>query len=80
MLLGAPFLFCFITGQIGGWAGPVLFGIILLLVLWMPYMVLATGAPMRQAWPSFLPPAAGIAGFVAGASAPTVLGLPQSFG
>ena len=79
LLLGGPFLFCFITGQIGGWGGPLLFGLMLAILLWMPCMVLATGSSLRQALPFFLPLAAGIAGFAAGASLPTFLGIPKDF-
>lgn len=78
LLLGGPFLFCFLTGQIGGWGGPVLFGLILLLTLWMPGMALATGAPIRKALPFFIPAVAGAAGFAAGVSLPTFVGIPKA--
>ena len=79
LLLGGPFFFCFIAGQIGGWGGPMLFGMMVLLLLWMPCMLLATGGPLRQVLPAFLPLAAGIAGFAVGASLPAMLGLPKKF-
>lgn len=79
LLLGGPFLFCLIAAQIGGWGGWALFGLILLLLLWMPIMMLATGGPLKQALPTFLPFAAGMAGFAVGASLPTFLGIPRGF-
>jgi hypothetical protein len=76
LILGAPLLFCFLAGRIGGWNGAILFVFLLLLLLWMPFMAAATGAPAREALPPSMPLAAGIAGFIIGTSLPTVVRVP----
>jgi len=72
-LVGIPLFFGLVVGQIGGVAGWVLLGLMIIPLLLLPWTVFATGGRLKQGWWALVPLTVGILGFCAGAALPQFL-------